>query len=307
MTENETELNKEDLQDLLNKKLENLRELERIGKDSNYMKELGDIALIQLQLGRYIDSEINYLTCLKHFKKHKDRFGQAAVYGVLATLYFKKNDYLKSLEFYEKAYEIYKELKQVQEQIACSKGIGNSLIKLNKLEEACDIFLDCSAICSDNNDIYNLLDCLGNLIFIHEKSEEWDIVFELYKKTLKAFKELRDNRGIITSYFNLGIIRKKDNKLKAIRYFKKGTNIAIDSNYAELIIRGLGYVGETLFYIGKIKEAKNQYIRALHLAEKIKANNAIIQLRILLQSLGLQDKDIFDDLKKYEESRKKVK
>jgi len=307
MTENETELNKEDLQDSLNKKLENLKEIERIGKDSNYMKELGDIALIQLQLGRYIDSENNYLTCLKHFKKHKDRFGQAAVYGVLATLSFKKNDYLKSLEFYEKAYEIYKELKQVQEQIACSKGIGNSLIKLNKLEEACDIFLDCSAICSDNNDIYNLLDCLGNLIFIHEKSEEWDIVFELYKKTLKAFKELRDNRGIITSYFNLGIIRKKDNKLKAIRYFKKGTNIAIDSNYAELIIRGLGYVGETLFYIGKIKEAKNQYIRALHLAEKIKANNAIIHLRILLQSLGLQDKDIFDDLKKYEESRKKEK
>jgi len=307
MTENETELNKEDLQDLLNKKLENLKEIERIGKDSNYMKELGDIALIQLQLGRYIDSENNYLTCLKHFKKHKDRFGQAAVYGVLATLSFKKNDYLESIEFYEKAYEICKDLKQVQEQIACLKGIGNSLIKLNKLDEACDIFLDCSAICSDNNDIYNLLDCLGNLIFIHEKSEEWDIVFELYKKTLKAFKELRDNRGIITSYFNLGIIRKKDNKLKAIRYFKKGTNIAIDSNYAELIIRGLGYVGETLFYIGKIKEAKNQYIRALHLAEKIKAINAIIQLRILLQSLGLQDKDIFDDLKKYEESRKKEK
>lgn len=307
MTENETELNKEDLQDLLNKKLESLKEIERIGKDSNYMKELGDIALIQLQLGRYIDSENNYLTCLKHFKKQKDRFGQAAVYGVLATLSFKKNDYLKSIEFYEKAYDIYKELKHVQEQIACLKGIGNSLIKLNQLEEACDIFLDCSAVCSDNNDIYNLLDCLGNLIFIHEKSEEWDIVFELYKKTLKAFKELKDNRGIITSYFNLGIIRKKDNKLEALRYFKKGTNIAIDSNYAELIIRGLGYVGEALFYIGKIKEAKNQYIRALHLAEKIKANNAIIQLRILLQSLGLQDKDIFDDLKKYEESRKKEK
>ena len=72
MTENETELNKEDLQDLLNKKLENLKEIERIGKDSNYMKELGDIALIQLQLGRYIDSENNYLTCLKHFKKQKD-------------------------------------------------------------------------------------------------------------------------------------------------------------------------------------------------------------------------------------------
>jgi len=305
MTENERELKKEDLQHLLKEKLQNLKELEQIAKDSNYIKELSDIALIQLELGMYNDSENNYLTCLKHFKKQKDRLGQAAAYGVLATLSFKINDYLKSIEFYEKAYEIYKELKQVQEQIACLKGIGNNLIKLNKLEEACDIFLDCSAICSDHNDIYNLLDCLGNLIFIHEKSEEWDIVFELYKKTLKAFKELKDNRGIITSYFNLGIIRKKDNKLEALRYFKKGTNVAIDSNYTELIIRGLGYVGETLFYLGKIKEAKNQYVRALHLAEKIKANNAIIQLRILLQSIGLQDKDIFDDLKKYKESWKK--
>lgn len=306
MTENETELKKEDLQNSLNKKLENLKKVEQIGKDSNYIKELSNIALIQLQLEQYIDSENNYLTCLKYFKKQKDRLGQAAVFGVLGTLYFKKGDYLKSIEFYENAYEIYKELKQVKEQIACLKGLGNSLIKLDKLEEACDIFLDCSAVCSDNNDIYNLLDCLGNLILIHEKSENWDIVFELYKKSLKVFKELKDNRGIITSYFNLGILQKRNNKLDmALRYFKKATNLAIDANLAELIIKGLGYIGESLFYIGKVRDAKNQFIRALHLAEKVKADNAIIQLRILLNSLGLSDEDILDDLKEYEENRKK--
>ncbi len=306
MTENETELKKEDLQHLLNKKLENLNKLEQIGKDSNYIKELSDIALIQLQLEQNIDSENNYLTCLKHFKKHKDKLGQAAVFGVLGTLYFKKGDNLKSIEFYENAYKIYKELKQVQEQIACLKGIGNNLIKLNKLEEACDVFLDCSAVCSDNNNIYNLLDCLGNLIYIHEKSEDWDIVYELYKKTLKAFKELKDNRGIITSYFNLGILQKSNNNLDmALRYFEKATNLAIDANLVELIIKGLGYIGETLFYTGKVRDAKNQFIRALHLAEKVKADNAIIQLRILLNSLGLSDEDILDDLKEYEENRKK--
>lgn len=305
MIENETEFKKEELQQLLYKKLENLKDLEEIGKNSNYIKELSDIALIQLQLENYRDSEKNYLICLKHFKKQKDRIGQAAVYGVLGTLYFKKSDYRKSLEFYENAYSIYNELKQVKEQITCLKGIGNSYIKLNKFDEACDIFLDCSALCSDNNDIYNFLDCLGNLIAIHETKEEWDVVFELYKKTLRAFKEIKDFKGIITSYFNLGILQKRSSNLeKSLRYFKKGTNVAIDSNYAELIIKGLGYVGETLFYMGKIKEAKNQFIKALHIAKKIDAKNAIVQLRVLLQSLGMQEKNIFEELKQYEKTQK---
>ncbi|MFX1303699.1 MAG: tetratricopeptide repeat protein [Promethearchaeota archaeon] len=305
MTENENELKKEELQHLLYKKLENLKVLKEIGKNSNYIKELSDIALIQLQLENYIDSEKNYLICLEHFKKQKDRLGQAAVYGVLGTLYLKKANYRKSIEFYENAYSIYNELKQIQEQITCLKGLGNNYIKLNQLDEACDVFLNCSALCSDINDIYNFLDCLGNLITIHEAKEDWDVVFELYKKALKAFKEIKDFKGIVTSYFNLGILQKKNSNLeKSLMYFKKGTNVAIDSNFAELIIKGRGYVGETLFYSGKVKEAKNQFIEALYIAKKINAKNAIVQLRVLLQSLGMQEKNILEELKQYENLQK---
>ncbi len=304
MTENESKLSEENLNQILRKKIENLKILEQNGKDSDYIKELSDISLLQLQLKRYEESENNYKVCLDHFRKQKDRLGQAAVHGVLGILLFEKGDYSKSIEFYEKALTIYKELNQTQEQITCLKGIGNNYIKLNKLDDACDVFLNCSSICSDYNDIYSFLDCLGSLIYIHEHTEQWDIVFDLYKKTLKSFKELKDSRGIITSYFNLGILQKKNNNLEdAVRYFKKGTNVSIDSNYAELIIKGLSYVGETLFYLGEKKAAKNQFIKALHLAQKVKAENAIIQLRVLLQSLGLQDKHILDELRRYEENK----
>jgi len=305
MTKNELEPKKEDLEQILNQKLKSLKDLEEIGKNSNYIKELSDIALIQLKLEKFTDSEKNYLICLTHFKKQKDRLGQAAVHGVLGTLYFKKADYEQSIESYEKAYIIYEELKQVQEQITCLIGIGNNYVKLNKLDDACDTFLDCSAICSDNNDIYNLLDCLGNLIYIHETNERWDTVFELYKKTLKAFKEIKDQKGIITSYFNLGILQKKNNFFEqALRYFKKGTNVAIDSNYGESIIRGLSYVAETLFYLGENKEAKNQFIKALHIAKKLNAKNAILQLRVLLLSLGLHDEHISEELKELDNTQK---
>lgn len=305
MIKDESEYSREELERLLKEKQENLEELEKVGKNSIYMKELSNIALIQLQLERYIDSEKNYLICLNHFELQKDRLGQASVYGILGTLFFKKGDYLKSIDYYEKAYEISEELRQNQEQIISLKGIGTNLIKLNKLDDACDVFFDCSALCSDNNDIYNLLDCLGNLIFIHEKDGKWDVVFELYKKTLKAFRELKDAKGIITSYYNLGILEKRNSNMReALRYFKKGTNNAIDSNFTELIIKGLGYVGESLFHLGEIKEAKNQFIKALYLANKINAENAKAQLRILLQSLGLDDKQIVDELERYDDSRK---
>ena len=56
-------------------------------------------------------------------------------------------------------------------------------------------------------------------------------------------------------------------------------------------------MGETLFYIGKVRDAKNEFVRALKLAKEINANNAIIQIRILLKSLGLSESDIDNELK----------
>jgi len=305
MDENKDEYTRKELEVLLKEKIVYLKELEQTGKDSNYIHELGDIALIQLQIELFKESEKNYMLCLNHFQKQKDRLGQAAVYGVLGTLYYKKGDYKKSIEFYEYAFDIYDELKQIQEQITCLKRIGNSLIKLNQYDDACDILFECSALCSDNNDIYNLLDCLGNLIQIYEKKENWDIVFELYKKSLKAFKELGDIKGIIVSYFNLGILKKRESDLnQSILYFKKGTNKAIDSNYTELILKGLSYVGEILVYQGEINEAKETYIKALSIAENIKEKNSILQIRILLNSLGLDEEEINKELTIYRQRRK---
>jgi len=304
MTEDKEEYTREELEILLKDKLVNLKDLEQVGKDSKLIQDLSDIALIQLQLEQFDESEKNYLLCLKHFQLQKDRLGQAAVYGLLATLHFKKGDFQKSIKFYQNAFEIYDELKQVQEQITCLKGIGDSFIKLNQFDEACDVLLECSALCSDNNDIYNLLDCLGNLIHIYENQESWDVVFELYIKSLEAFKELEDDKGIIVSYFNLGILKKRESEFnKALIYFKRGTNKAIDSSYTELILKGLSYVGEILVYQGQLLEAKDTYIKALNIAEEIKEKNSILQIKILLNSLGLNEEEINRELIIYRNRR----
>jgi tetratricopeptide (TPR) repeat protein len=141
---------------------------------------------------------------------------------------------------------------------------------------------------------------LGNLIQIYETQENWEIIFELYKKSLKAFKELDDVKGIITSYFNLGIIKKKESDFnQAIIYFKEGTNKAIESSYTELILKGLSYIGEGMVYLHRMNEAKEVYIKALSVANKVKEKNAILQIRILLNSLGLSEGEIDKELNNY--------
>ncbi|MFW9772360.1 MAG: tetratricopeptide repeat protein [Promethearchaeota archaeon] len=291
-------LNQEEIEKLVEESKNKLEELEKFGKDSNYIKELSNLALLQIELENYTEAENNLLLCLKHFKNQRDRLGQAAVLGLLGVLFYKKDEYEKSIEFYTEAFEIYKELNQIQEEITCLKGIGNNYIKLNTLDNACEIFLECSAICSDNDDIYNLLDCLGNLIYIYEKKENWDILNELYLKSLEAFKRLKDNKGIIVTTFNLGILQKKEKKLiEALKYFKQGTDLATKSNFSELIIKGLSYVGEILFLQGQAKKAQGKFIKALHLANQVNAKNAIMQLKILLRSLGLNKEDFEEILK----------
>jgi len=284
--------------DEINKKLKILGEE---GKDSNYFRELSTLALLQIEIDEFANAESNLKICLQHFEIQKDRLGKAAVYGILGVLKFKSRDYQASSEYYNQAYEIYKELNQYKEEIVSLIGMGNALIKFEKLDEACDVFLECSELCSDKNDIYNLLDCLGNLIHIHETQENWDVVKELYKKTLEAFEKMKDFKGIIVTYFNLGILEKKENNSQnALYYFEKGTQRAKQSNYSELIIKGLSYIGEALFYLGNIKSAKDNYLEALYIANKINVKNAIIQIKVILNSFGLNERQIEKELSEFE-------
>ncbi|MFO8019885.1 MAG: tetratricopeptide repeat protein [Promethearchaeia archaeon] len=303
--QNDKEISKKELKQKLQEKQTQLKELEQAGKNSQYIQTLSDIALLELELNRYKEAEEKLKTCLVHFKKQKDKLGQAAVLGMLGTLYYKQEGYEETIKYFEKAAEIYDQLKQKKELITSYKFLGEAYSNLSKREEATDIYLKCSELCSETNDIYNLLDCLGQLISVYEDEEQWDLVYELYLKVLEAFQELDDTRGIVNTYFNLGILegKKLEDDQQALDSFKRGTNAAIDANYAEMIIKGLSYVGETLFRLDKNKEAKHQFIRALDLSKKVGAKNAKLQIELLLKSTGLTDEDLKKRLNEYRNTK----
>ncbi len=292
-----SEDSKEDIKGSIKQKKDLLSKLD---KGHEYMKIVSEIALLQIKIAQYERAESNLQSCQDFFKKQKDRLGQASVMGLLGTVSFKKRDFDQSIEYYRKAYKIYDDLTQVKEKIMCLKGIGRSYMRLSKSDDAADVFFNCCEICSNNDAVYSFLDCLGNLIQIYEQKEEWDVVFELYQKTLKTFQKMRDKRGMITSYFNLGILKKRTQEFEqSLKYFTRGNQIAKESNYSELILKGLSYWGECLFNLGKKNEAKEKFIEGLKIAKKIDAENAIKQLNLLLRTIGYTPQEISEELTRY--------
>ncbi|MBN1213975.1 MAG: tetratricopeptide repeat protein, partial [Candidatus Lokiarchaeota archaeon] len=292
--------NIENIVDIIKKKKQEIDEIEKLmGKNSEYFQILNELSLILIDTASYEEAEKNFLLCLDFFEKQQDRLGKASIYGILGTLDFKRMEYQKSIDNFNKAYKIYKELNQYTEYITCLKSIGTNYIKLNQLEKSKDIFFDCSRICSESNDIDNFLDCLGNLIFIYEELENWEIVLELYNKSLETFKKIKDNQGIIVSYYNLGILeRRLGNYSNALNFFIEGEQIAKISNLIELRLKGLFYIGEIFIYLGRINDSKDQFIKTLYYAKKINAKNMILQVTLLLKSIGLDNHKIEEELEK---------
>ena len=54
---NEEALSKEEIEDLIKEKQETLKGLENFGKNSAYIKELSDLAFLQLEIELFVESE----------------------------------------------------------------------------------------------------------------------------------------------------------------------------------------------------------------------------------------------------------
>ena len=301
MSKNLSEISKRELENQIKSLKLELKELKKEESKSDYIHKLYDLALLQSENHQFDESIKNLEECLKYYETNPNNLGKSSIFGSLGVVCYLNEDYIKSQKNYHSALELYEKLNLKHEQIVCMKSIGLNLLKLNKLNEAVNILLECAELSSKEKKIEDFLDCISNLVQIYEIQKKWDVMIELYQKGLKAFEKLNDIKGIINSHFNLGILYKKLNQyFEALNHFKKGTNLANEGNYAESIIKGTSLIGEIYVKQNQIKKATKEFIKSLSVAKRIKANNAEAQLKILLNSMGLNNSQINIMLNEYE-------
>jgi len=172
-----------------------------------------------------------YFQALKEFFQINDKDGLTMAYNSLAIIYSRTGDYIKALNYLEKAKEIY--------------SVTGDIRKLSR-------------VLNNMADIYN------------DHFKEYKKAEILYKKVLKIKEELGDKEGIALVKCNLGVLYGHMGNLSlALKYFAESRNLYQETGDKTGLSMVYQNKGKALLEAGLHKEALKEFQKSLAISSKV--------------------------------------
>jgi len=288
------------LKSIRNPKFKDLKELLNLKLNLAYFYSSFDEYLVEA-LNEFISSE----EIMQRLNASNQEF--AAVKGSIASIYFLLGDFESSAKYYEQALNLADDF-NIKEKITSKKGLGLSLIQLNKFEEGVNNLIEAAELCVDINDVDTYMEIITILKIHFRQRNQWDMILELEKKALKILENLDNKREIAYSYIEIGIALSKLQRYKeALANFKKAVNIAIVESDNELIYKGILLVAESYFQLKELDKAREEYLKALSMAAFLNLEEEINKTKIILKALNANDFEIEKAINKGKNERQNLK
>ncbi|MCD6067361.1 MAG: protein serine/threonine phosphatase [Bacteroidetes bacterium] len=181
-----------------------------------------------------------YFKGLKILEEMGDKKGQAEAYNNIGFIYKSQNEYQKALDYFKKCQALFEGLKD-------KKGITTSLNNMGYIYHAL------ANVKQDNN----------------KKQELLDKALFYYEQSLTNNQELKNERGIAMSQYNVGYVYlDKGDTTKALDYFAKSLEIRRGLNEKLGIAQTVNVVGEILFSRGETSEALKKAEEGFRIAKE---------------------------------------
>ncbi len=190
--------------------------------------------------------------------------GKNSVYATLlseqAARLVKSKNYLKALEFEQKALEVYEKLNDFDAEMASVIRVGKIYSSLNRVNEAIDLlFKKLKSVEGNTERECILLERIG-VVFKEIKNEEKGLFYlqqaEEKSKLIPTHSE-KLNRTLLSLYKNIGVLyRNKKDLDKAVYYFDKGYALAESTD-------NVRYKGIILNSLGILFKEKKEYLKAI--------------------------------------------
>jgi len=177
-----------------------------------------------------------------------------------ATKFSKTKNYLKALEYEQKALEVYEKLNNFDAEIVSVTKVGRIYKSLNRVDEAFDLlFKKLKTVEGNAEHEFMLLERIG-VIFKEIKNEQKGLLYlqqaEEKSKLIKEFPK-KLNQVLLSLYKNIGVLyRNKKEFDKAVYYFDKGYALAES-------IENVKYKGIILNSLGILFKQKGEYLKAI--------------------------------------------
>lgn len=215
--------------------------------------------------GVYDSAAVYYYKALDISKNLNNPLTKAAILNELGKLYRKTKDLDRALQMYDEAYNIYKNQNDETGMGTILNESGVVFEYKGDFEEAIKRYKASLAIREKMNDLVGIGYSYNFLGGVYNLQKNYAAAEENLLKSLEIRKQLKDSFSIALSYGDLGYMYKDQHKYdKAIEQYNLSNNIAINMNFADLMLSNYKE-------LSVIAEKQGNYAMALSYQKKYSA------------------------------------
>jgi signal transduction histidine kinase len=207
---------------------------------------------------------------LKSAEKEKDLNLEIKPLEILAEVYFRLDNYEKSIEYYTRLSNIYKQQNKELETAHIYARLGAANTQWSKYDIAKGYYEKSIRICKKHQDFAGIAMCLSGLANIMTHWGDYELALSQYLEALKFWDEMGNLAGIAQSYNNIGMLYQEIGEYeKANDYYKKGLVIFEELNDTWSIVNMILHIGDIYLKTEEYDKALEYYFKALDIEKDI--------------------------------------
>ncbi len=216
-----------------------------------------NLAIAFYKLGDFAEAQKNINLMLQYADLNKNKWVYADGLSFRGFLNGKMEKFDLALRDYQAAMKIYSQIKDFSSQVKISVSIGNILLLSGKSRLANQNYREDRVMAMKFNHLTALAAIENNLGVIAEINKEYSPAIEKYIASLNLEKSENNQRGIITSLYNLGNLYLTLSKYdSSVNSFSKSLDIALRLDEKFLI-------KEIYYKLAELYSEKEEFKKAL--------------------------------------------
>ncbi|MFH1339269.1 MAG: tetratricopeptide repeat protein [Candidatus Omnitrophota bacterium] len=231
---------------------------------------------VNFRLGRFSEALRDYFDYARYSERRKNYKHLATAYVKIAWTYHMWGDYQKSREFYQKALDLSRKLKDKLNEADALARLAVWHIDKRDNEAAFSLLMKSSEINRQRKrnpeHRFNLACDYFNIAFLYTEKDDYPAAKKFFEKSKEFFESL--GVGAIPElsdyYFNMGEIALfEKNYDKAAQFYQKGLELDRKLGHRFNLSSDYWMLGEYYWETGKFAEAEDYFKEAIFLCQEI--------------------------------------
>lgn len=266
-----------------------------IAKDKNFLDIYPILADAYHKIGDRENAIKYYFDYVLIAQKMNDTKHLAAAYISIGWFYHLDGEYKKAREFYDKALDLSRKLKDKLNEAVALRKLAVWNIDKNNYDLALELLTKSSEINRSRQHLnayrYNLACDYFDIGLVFSNKNDLITAEEFYRKSRQLFEKVNLKNELSDYYFNLGELYSYEKQYdKALDFYLSGLKIDRNQGNKRNLASDYNMIGELYLEMDKFIEAESNFNQALVISEEIKSRpdiaGACYNLGILYKKLG---------------------